>query len=110
MKIYTEAGRVMKSTEPKVVLRSTAIMRVAMLLVVFLPGISRAATNTFNFTYTNRAALLANGWSFNATNPGQTLRNTETTNGTSPPDVSYDQGAHPGVLRVPVDTGDLWEN
>jgi peptidoglycan/xylan/chitin deacetylase (PgdA/CDA1 family) len=62
-------------------------------------------TNTVFFNYTNRSALLADGWSFYATTPGQGARNTEVTNGAV---VSYDQTAHPGVLRVPCDIGDLW--
>ena len=65
-------------------------------------------TNGITFNYANRAALLADGWSFYATSTNGSPRNTETTNGASPPDVSYDQVGHPGVLRIPVNTGDLW--
>ncbi len=64
-----------------------------------VPG--QSVTNTILFTYTNRAALLADGWSFIGINPNGTPRNTETT-----PAVSYDQP--PGVLQIPCDTGDLW--
>ncbi len=72
-------------------------------------------TNTTYFTYTNRDALLADGWNFIATNglsltnPGAwTPRNTENLNPAVGAVVSYDQSAHPGILRIPCDTGDLW--
>lgn len=90
------------------------IFLLCQLLFLFAVGLgfvcgAKAATNTVHFNYGSRSALLADGWTFLArTGPGQT-RNTETTAGTIPPDVSYDQGLHPGVLRVPVGGGDLWE-
>jgi hypothetical protein len=65
-------------------------------------------TNTYDFTYTGRTALLADGWSFLARLPDGTTRNTEITNAADGALISYDQTAHPGVLRIPVDTGDLW--
>ena len=81
-------------------------------LVLFLAMVSsqlsRAATNTFYFTYANREALLADGWSFIATLPGGAPRNTENTNPAAGPVVSYDQAAHPGVLRIPEDQGGIW--
>ena len=63
-------------------------------------------TNTFNFTYTNRSALLADGWDFIARTTNGSPRNTEQTNGAV---VSYDQDIHPGALRIPIDVGDLWQ-
>jgi len=63
-------------------------------------------TSTILFTYTNRAALLADGWSFIATNNG-VARNTEITNGADGGVISYDQTAHPGTLRIPCDVGEL---
>jgi hypothetical protein len=50
---------------------------------------------------------LADGWSFVATAPGGTSRNTEITNPANGAVISYDQTAHPGILRIPCDTGDL---
>ncbi len=68
-----------------------------------------AGTNVTLFDYTNRSAFLADGWTFIArTGPGLP-RNTETSAGTTPPDVSYDQLLHPGRLRVPVSPGDIWQ-
>jgi len=69
-----------------------------------------ATTNDFFFTYTNQAELLAGGWDFVARTTNGSPRNTETTAGTSPPDVAYAQTnmSFGTVLRVPVDTGDLW--
>ncbi len=63
------------------------------------------ATNAYFFTYTNRTALLADGWSFVATSPGGIPRNTEVTNGAV---VSYDQDAHAGCVQIPCDIGDLF--
>jgi hypothetical protein len=63
---------------------------------------------TIDFTYPDRAALLADGWDFLARTANGGVRNTEQTNGTVPPDVSYNQAVHPGVVRIPADVGDLW--
>ena len=65
----------------------------------------RTVTNTFNFVYTNQQALLADGWSFSARTSEGLPRDTEITNGAV---ISYDQIAHPGVLRIPCDLGDWW--
>jgi regulation of enolase protein 1 (concanavalin A-like superfamily) len=62
-------------------------------------------TGHYDFTYVDRASLLAAGWDFNAVQASGAIRNTEQTTGAV---VSYDQVAHPGVLRIPVDVGDLW--
>jgi hypothetical protein len=69
---------------------------------------SQLGTNTSTFNYTNREALLADGWSFLAKLPSGTNRNTEITNSANGAVVSYDQTNHPGVLRIPCDSGDLW--
>ncbi|MGH7391481.1 MAG: BACON domain-containing protein [Candidatus Rokuibacteriota bacterium] len=59
-----------------------------------------------DFTYPNRDALLADGWwDFLARAAGGGVRNTEQTSGLV---VSYDQGVHPGVIRIPADQGTLW--
>ncbi|MBK7711883.1 MAG: T9SS type A sorting domain-containing protein [Bacteroidales bacterium] len=58
------------------------------------------------FTYPDRKALVSDGWDFTAKTATGAARNTEQTTGAV---VSYDQLIHPGVLRIPVDNGDLWE-
>ena len=60
----------------------------------------------FNFSYPNRNSLISDGWDFIAITPSGSSRDTEQTSGAV---VSYDQQVHPGVLRIPVDVGDLWE-
>jgi hypothetical protein len=69
---------------------------------------SQLATNTYQFAYADRNALLADGWNFLATLPGGATRNTEITNPAVGALASYDQTAHPGVLGIPCDLGDLW--
>ena len=73
-----------------------------MLLSLCLPAL---ATTHIDFTYPDRATFLAAGWGFTAQSVAGATRNTEQTSGAV---VSYDQIAHPGVLRVPVSSGDLW--
>lgn len=68
-----------------------------------------AKTNIIHFDYASRSACLEAGWSFIARTGLGGIRDTETLVGTTPPDVSYDQTLHPGVLRIPVGPGDLWE-
>jgi hypothetical protein len=64
-------------------------------------------TNRFYFTYSDRNALLADGWSFMA-RQGGTNRDTEITNPANGLMVDYNQTAHPGSIIVPCDLGDLW--
>ncbi len=71
-------------------------------------AVSAMVTNTTLFNYTNRTALLADGWNFLATTATGATRNTEITNTANGAVVSYDQTAHPGTLRIPCDVGDLW--
>lgn len=73
----------------------------------FLSG-AIAATTKFDFNYSSRQELLADGWDFLARTPAGQVRDTETRAGVFPPDISYDQVAHPGVLQIPVGGGDLW--
>lgn len=68
-------------------------------------GTPPAGTVRYDFTYSNRAGLLAGGWDFMARTSAGSPRNTEQTSGTV---VSYDQVGHPGTLRIPADAGDLW--
>jgi len=83
-----------------------AFLRTALVAVAFFFSVSAAgATDHYDFTYPSRASLLAAGWDFNAVTASGGIRNTEQTTGVV---VSYDQAAHPGVLRIPCDVGDLW--
>ena len=61
----------------------------------------------YDFTYPDRTSLLEVGWDFDAVTASGSIRNTEQTTGAV---VSYDQAAHPGVLRIPCDVGDLWRS
>jgi hypothetical protein len=69
--------------------------------------VNQNATNTVLFNYANRSALLADGWSFIGTSPDGSARNTETTAGAGV--VDYNQAAHPGLLNIPCDLGDLYD-
>lgn len=60
--------------------------------------------NHLNFTYANRAALLADGWSFVATTAAGGTRNTEITSGQ--PSIDYNQTTHPGKLRIQLGSGE----
>ena len=71
-------------------------------LLVFYQ-LSYSQTYLYDFTYADRSSLLADGWDFIAVTPSNGSRNTEQTSGAV---VSYDQQAHPGVLRIPVDVGE----
>ena len=64
------------------------------------------AQSHFDFNYADRNALLSDGWDFTAKTSSGTARNTEEISGAV---ISFDQQIHPGVLRIPVDIGDLWE-
>ncbi len=79
-------------------------------VVTNLIGGGPLATNSILFNYPNRAALLADGWSFFATNTNGTTRNTEITD-TNVGVVAYAQ-TNPSlgtVLRIPCDLGDVWQ-
>ena len=62
-----------------------------------------AQTQHYNFTYPDRTSFLAAGWDFLAISSAGVTRNTEQTTGAV---VSYNVA--PGVLQIPVDSGDLW--
>lgn len=61
----------------------------------------------YDFIYPDRTSLIEDGWSFIARTSSGAQRDTEVTSGLV---VSYDQESHPGVLRIPVGQGDLWES
>ena len=75
----------------------------ALVLMAVAQGVS--ARTDFLFDHDSRAALVDAGWSLIATTAAGSPRDTEQTSGAT---LSFDQVAHPGVLRIPVDTGDLW--
>jgi regulation of enolase protein 1 (concanavalin A-like superfamily) len=80
-------------------------------LGLLVPHIGRAATNTYSFTYTNRTALLADGWSFiGRTITNSVTRNTEITDTNVGAVVAYAQtNASLGIVtRIPVDVGFLF--
>ena len=60
--------------------------------------------NHINFSYSSRAALLADGWSFIATTPSGGTRNTEVTSGQ--PSVDYNQTTHAGKIRIQLGSGE----
>ncbi len=64
-----------------------------------------SGTQQINFTYANRAALVADGWDFNAKTAGGATRNTEQSGTLA---ISYDQSAHPATIRIPVLLGDIY--
>jgi hypothetical protein len=66
------------------------------------PTVPQIGTNTILFNYSDRAALLADGWSFVGADASNNPRNTETGA------VDYNQAVHSGILRIPCDQGDLW--
>jgi hypothetical protein len=67
--------------------------------------VNGSGTAHYDFTYPDRASVLAGGWNFLAQTASGATRNTEQSSGAV---VSYDQVAHPGTLRIPADAGDLW--
>jgi hypothetical protein len=102
-KQYQETACVNGKSAP-VILRILCLASAA----ISWPAAAATVTNTFLFTYTNRTALISDGWHFLATVPAGETRNTEITNPPPGAAISYDQTNHPGVLRIPVDIGDLW--
>jgi hypothetical protein len=72
------------------------------------PSASSFVTNSWLFTYSNRDALLGDGWSYIGTAANGLARNTEIMNLANGAIASYDQTNHPGILRIPCDYSDLW--
>ncbi|HYL93048.1 MAG TPA: IPT/TIG domain-containing protein [Alphaproteobacteria bacterium] len=61
----------------------------------------------FDFTYPDRTSLLNAGWSYIATTAAGGTRDTEQSGALAP---SYDQVAHPGTIRIPLGSGELWQS
>jgi hypothetical protein len=111
VRVYVFANPVWN--RPVLPIQATQSVYVAAALVVTntaTPGLvaSQLSTNTLSFSYTNRDALLADGWSFTATQANGSPRKTEVTDPAQGAVVDYSQTNHPGVLRIPCDVGDLW--
>src|SRR5439155_1411782 len=70
---------------------------------VSAPG---APIQHIDFTYSNSTTLKADGWDFLAKTAANVTRNTEQSGALA---VDYDQVAHPGVVRMPVGSGELWQ-
>jgi gliding motility-associated-like protein len=77
-----------------------------LLILVIACGVVNtvSAQDHFDFNYPDRAGMIQAGWDFVALTPSGSPRNTEQMTGAI---VSYDQEAHPGVVRIPADVGDL---
>jgi hypothetical protein len=60
-----------------------------------------------DFTYANRTELLSGGWDYIARTVGGGTRNTEQTGSLA---VDYNQGSHPGTIRIPLGAGELWQD
>src|SRR4029077_11344705 len=63
-------------------------------------------TQHFDLTYASSTALKADGWDFLAKTATGGIRNTEQTGALA---VDYNQTTHPGVVRVPIGSGELWQ-
>jgi glucose/arabinose dehydrogenase len=63
-------------------------------------------TGRIDFTYADRGALLADGWSYVARTAAGGVRNTEGAGGLV---VDYSQATHPGRIRLPVGPGEIWQ-
>jgi hypothetical protein len=59
-----------------------------------------------DLNYNSSTALKADGWDFLAKTATNVTRNTEQSGALA---VDYDQLAHPGVVRIPVGSGELWQ-
>src|SRR5262249_15961159 len=60
----------------------------------------------FDFTYPDRTSLLADGWSYIAKTASGGTRNTEQSGSLA---VNYSQATHPGMIRVPLGGGEIWQ-
>ena len=90
-------------------LLKTGLFFILIGLTTFVGTAGTFTTNTYTFSYANRTAIIAAGWDFIAKTALGASRNTESTNGATPPDISYDQTAHPGSILIPVIRGDIWD-
>lgn len=71
-------------------------------VLIVSPTPGDAGNGTYNLTYSSRDGFLADGWDFLARTSGGGVRDTEQTDGAT---VSYSATG----MRVPADSGDLWE-
>ncbi|MBI3739021.1 MAG: IPT/TIG domain-containing protein, partial [Chloroflexi bacterium] len=59
-----------------------------------------------DLTYSSSTALKADRWDFLAKTAANVTRNTEQSGTLA---VDYDQVAHPGAIRIPLGSGELWQ-
>jgi hypothetical protein len=59
-----------------------------------------------DFSYSSSTALKADGWDFLAKTVGGTTRDTEQSGALA---INYDQTSHPGTIRVPLGSGEIWQ-
>lgn len=92
-------------------LECRAVSSFAALIVVFGLSFALAASaqtaSILSFNYADRSSLLSAGWSYTATTASGGTRDTEQSGSLA---VSYDQTAHPGTIRIPVGSGEIWED
>jgi hypothetical protein len=110
--VLGQTGPVLPAQADRVINPSTALVVANTAVEANIPPGQQFATQVvtrhITFSYSNRDALFADGWSFMASRSG-TNRNTEITNSAQGLLIDYNQGAHPGSINVPCDLGDLWE-
>ncbi|MBI3739020.1 MAG: hypothetical protein HY258_08255, partial [Chloroflexi bacterium] len=69
-------------------------------------ALSVTPTQHIDLTYSSSTVLKADGWDFLAKTAANVTRNTEQSGALA---VDYDQVAHPGVIRIPLGSGELWQ-
>src|SRR5215510_7923762 len=65
------------------------------------------ATQHVDLMYASSAALKADGWDYLAKTAAGATRNTEQSGALA---VDYNQTTHPGVLRFPISSGEIWQS
>src|SRR5205814_6338407 len=60
-----------------------------------------------DFTAPSSTALKAGGWDYVAKTAAGATRNTEQSGALA---VDYNQTTHPGVLRFPISSGEIWQS
>ncbi|MBI3756920.1 MAG: IPT/TIG domain-containing protein [Deltaproteobacteria bacterium] len=100
-------------TTPPVETRTVTVMNPDTQSGAFQNGFSISANTSslpqaghFDFTYPDRTSLLADNWDYVAKTASGGTRNTEQTGSLA---VDYSQATHPGTIRVPLTTGEIWQ-
>jgi hypothetical protein len=88
--------------------QNTRIFGFTILVLFFGAVLGTAQTSThIDFLYPDRTSFLNDGWTFVGSTASGAARNTEQTGSLA---ISYDQTGHPGTIRIPVGSGELWED